>query len=127
MTGYPWYAIDTPEHDAFLNAYQERFDDYPRLGSIVGYMMVQSLAAGIERAGSTDTEDLIKGFRGLEHMSPLGPIYYRPQDHQSTMGAYVGTLDIKDGQGIMTNIQYVDGADVQPTDEEVATLRPAKD
>ena len=42
------------------------------------------------------------------------------------MGAYVGTLDIKDGQGIMTNILYVDGADVQPTDEEVATLRPAK-
>lgn len=127
VTGYPWYAIDTPEHNAFLSAYQERFNDYPRLGSIVGYMMVQSLAAGIERAGSTDTEDLIAGFRGLEHMSPLGPIYYRPQDHQSTMGAYVGTLDIKDGQGIMTNIQYVDGKDVQPTDEEVATLRPAED
>ena len=103
------------------------FNDYPRLGSIVGYMMVQSLAAGIEKAGSTETEDLIAAFRGLEHDSPLGSIYYRPQDHQSTMGAYVGTLDIKDGQGIMTNIQYIDGADVQPTDEEVATLRPAKD
>lgn len=127
VTGYPWYAIDTPEHDAFLNAYQDMFNDYPRLGSIVGYMMVQSLAAGIERAGSTETEDLISAFRGLEHMSPLGPIYYRPQDHQSTMGAYVGTLDIKDGQGIMTNIEYVDGKDVQPSDDEIAKLRPAED
>ena len=127
VTGYPWYAIDTPAHDAFLTAYQDMFDDYPRLGSIVGYMMVQSLAAGIEKAGSTETEDLIAAFRGLEHSSPLGPIYYRPQDHQSTMGAYVGTLDIKDGQGIMTNIQYIDGKDVQPSDEEVAQLRPLED
>ncbi len=127
VTGYPWYAIDTPEHDAFLTAYQEMFDDYPRLGSIVGYMMVQSLAAGIEKAGSTETEDLIQAFRGLEHDSPLGPIYYRPQDHQSTMGAFVGTLDIKDGEGIMTNIQYIDGKDVQPTDEEVTKLRPVDD
>ena len=127
VTGYPWYAIDTPEHDAFLKAYQARFNDYPRLGSIVGYMMVQSLAAGIEKAGSTETEDLIAAFKGLKHMSPLGPIYYRPQDHQSTMGAYVGTLDVKDGVGVMTNIQYVDGKDVQPTDEEVAELRPTRD
>lgn len=127
VTGYPWYAIDTPEHDDFLNAYQAMFNDYPRLGSIVGYMMVQSLAAGIEKAGSTDTEDLITAFRGLEHMSPLGPIYYRPEDHQSTMGAFVGTLDIKDGQGIMSNIQYIDGKDVQPTDEETLKLRPVKD
>lgn len=127
VTGYPWYAIDTPEHDDFLNAYQAMFNDYPRLGSIVGYMMIQSLAAGIEKAGSTDTEDLITAFRGLEHMSPLGPIYYRPEDHQSTMGAFVGTLDIKDGQGIMRNIQYIDGKDVQPTDEEMLKLRPVKD
>ena len=43
------------------------------------------------------------------------------------MGAYVGTLDVKDGVGVMTNIQYVDGKDVQPTDEEVAALRPTRD
>ena len=43
------------------------------------------------------------------------------------MGAFVGTLDIKDGEGIMTNIQYINGKDVQPTDEEVAKLRPVED
>ncbi|HRO61314.1 MAG TPA: ABC transporter substrate-binding protein, partial [Burkholderiaceae bacterium] len=25
VTGYPWYGIDTPEHKAFLDAYQKRF------------------------------------------------------------------------------------------------------
>ena len=31
----------------------------------------------------------------------------------------------KDGKGIMTDFQYVDGASVQPTDEQVRQWRPA--
>jgi branched-chain amino acid transport system substrate-binding protein len=45
VTGYPWYAIDTPEHNAFVAAYQARFDDYPRLGSVVGYNTLLAIAA----------------------------------------------------------------------------------
>ena len=37
VTGYPWYGIQTPEHKAFFLAYQEKYKDYPRLGSVVGY------------------------------------------------------------------------------------------
>ncbi len=126
VTGYPWYAIDTPEHKAFLEAYQAKFNDYPRLGSIVGYMMVQSLEAGLKKAnGSTDPEVLIETFKGLELMTPLGPIYYRDIDHQSTMGAYIGRTDVVDGKGVMVDIRYVDGKDVQPSDEYVRKLRPA--
>src|SRR5437667_6756467 len=29
VTGYPWYAIDAPEHKKFLDAYQAKFKDYP--------------------------------------------------------------------------------------------------
>ena len=126
VTGYPWYAIDTPEHKAFLEAYQAKFNDYPRLGSIVGYMMVQSLEAGLKKAnGVTDPETLIEAFKGLELNTPLGPIYYRDIDHQSTMGAYVGRTDVQDGKGVMVDIRYVDGKDVQPSDEYVRKLRPA--
>src|SRR5690606_29631313 len=125
VTGYPWYAIDTPEHKAFLQAYQARFNDYPRLGTIVGYNTILSLAAGIKKAGSTDTEALIQAFKGLEVDTPFGRIMYRGIDHQSTMGAYVGTLAVKDGKGIMTDFVYVDGATVQPSDEEVRQWRPA--
>src|ERR1700753_4123955 len=35
VTGYPWHSIKTPEHDAFLKAYQAKYNDYPRLGSVV--------------------------------------------------------------------------------------------
>ncbi|MFZ7309427.1 ABC transporter substrate-binding protein [Comamonas jiangduensis] len=127
VTGYPWYSIKTPAHDAFLKAYQGKFKDYPRLGTIVGYNAIQSLAAGITKAGSTDTEALIKAFKGLNVNTPWGPITYRAQDNQSTMGAYVGTTTYSKElqRGIMTNFYYADGKDFQPTDAEVKKLRPA--
>ncbi len=125
VTGYPWYAIDTPEHQAFLEAYQARYNDYPRLGTVIGYSTIVSLAEGVRAAGSTDTEAMIKAFRGLEVMTPFGPVTYRPQDHQSTMGAYVGKLAVRDGKGVMTDFRYVDGATVQPPDELVEQWRPA--
>src|ERR1700716_1817275 len=46
VTGYPWEATDTPAHKAFVAAYQKRWSDYPRLGSVVGYDTINSLAAG---------------------------------------------------------------------------------
>ena len=127
VTGYPWQSIDTPEHKAFLAAYQAKFKDHPRFGSIIGYTTIQSLAAGIRRAGgSTDTEKLITAFTGLELSSPFGPIQYRAIDHQSTLGAFVGKLGIKDGKGIMVDPVYRPGGDFLPSDDEVKRRRPAQ-
>ncbi len=125
VTGYPWNAINTPEHKAFVDAYRKRWNDYPRLGSIVGYSTIYSIAEGIKKAGSTDTEKLIAAFRGLKLDSPFGPFEYRASDHQATMGAYVGKIALKDGVGTMSDFKYVDGKDVLPGPEEVKKLRPA--
>ncbi|MBO9679774.1 MAG: ABC transporter substrate-binding protein [Acidovorax sp.] len=126
VTGYPWYAIQTPEHKAFLDAYQKRFKDYPRAGSIVGYNAIQSIAAGLRKTGgSADTEKLIAAFRGLQVATPFGPITYRAQDHQSTMGAYVGRTALQQGKGVMVDFRYMDGAQFQPSDAEVKQLRSA--
>jgi branched-chain amino acid transport system substrate-binding protein len=124
VTGYPWEEIDTPAHKAFLDAYRKRWNDYPRLGSIVGYDTMRSLAAGIEKAGSTDTEKLVAAFRGLKLESPFGPFEYRASDHQATVGAYVGKIAVKGGKGTMSDFKYVDGASVLPSAEEVRKLRP---
>ncbi len=125
VTGYPWDAIDTPAHKAFVDAYQKRWNDYPRLGSVVGYDTMKSLAAGIAKAGATDTDKLIAAFRGLKLTNPFGAFEFRAIDHQSTLGAYVGQIALKGGKGTMSNFKYVDGATVQPSDEEVKKLRPA--
>jgi len=127
VTGYPWNKINTPQHKAFVDAYQKKYNDYPRLGSVVGYVTMKSLAAGIAKAGSTDTDKLIAAFKGLNVDSPFGPFVYRASDHQATMGAFVGTIALEKGTGTMANFKYVDGASVLPSDAEVKKLRPASD
>ena len=126
VTGYPWYGIKTPEHEAFLKAYQDKFKDYPRLGSVVGYSSIMSLAAGIKKAQSTETEKLISAFTGLNLMTPFGAITYRPEDHQSTMGSYVGRTKNEGGKGVMVDFRFLDGAKFLPSAEEVKKLRPAQ-
>ena len=126
VTGYPWDKIKTPEHTAFVDAYKKKYNDYPRLGSIVGYVTFKSLAAGIAKAGSTDTEKLVEAFKDLKVESPFGPFTYRASDHQATMGAYVGTIALEGGKGVMVDFKYVDGATVLPSDAEVKKLRPAE-
>jgi ABC-type branched-chain amino acid transport systems, periplasmic component len=125
VTGYPWDAINTPAHKAFVAGYQKRWNDYPRLGSVVGYDTINSLAAGINKAGSTDTDKLVAAFRGLKVEGPFGPFEFRANDHQATLGAFVGKIALKDGKGTMSDFKYVDGASVLPSDEEVKKLRPA--
>ena len=124
VTGYPWYAIDTPEHKRFRNAYQARFNDYPRLGSVVGYTTIIAAAAALKKAGSTDPEKIVAALSGLTFSSPFGGITFRPIDHQSTMGAYVGRTAVKDGKGVMVDWRYADGKDYLPPDAVVRALRP---
>jgi branched-chain amino acid transport system substrate-binding protein len=125
VTGYPWNAIKTPEHQKFLAAYQKRWNDYPRLGSVVGYATMMTAVEAMKKAGSLETEKLVAAMSGLELMTPFGKVLFRPIDHQSTMGAYVGRIGQKDGKGVMTSFQYMDGAKFLPSDAEVRKMRPA--
>jgi branched-chain amino acid transport system substrate-binding protein len=123
VTGYPWAEINTPEHRKFREAYRKRWNDYPRQGSVVGYSAVYAVANAVRRARSADTEKLIEAMKGLEMSTPFGPIVWRPLDHQSTMGAYVGQFARKGGQGVMVNWRFADGANFLPSSEEVRALR----
>jgi branched-chain amino acid transport system substrate-binding protein len=124
VTGYPWYSIHTPEHDAFLKAYQAKYHDYPRLGSIVGYETIKAAAAIIAKAGSTDTDKMIAAAEGISVPSPFGEITFRKIDHQSTLGAFTGKTALKDGKGIMVDTAYRKGSDYLPSDAEVEKMRP---
>ena len=123
VTGYPWSELRTPEHARFRQAYEKRWNDYPRVGSVVGYTAVYAIAEGLRKAGSTDPQKVAAALAGLEMESPFGRITWRAIDHQSTMGAYVGQLAKKDGRGVMVNWRYADGARYQPSDAEIRKLR----
>ena len=124
VTGYPVNQVEGDSHKMFADAYKAKFNDTPRLGSLLGYVMIQSIKAAVEKAGGTDTEKMVDALKGLEFDTPIGMMTMRGDDHQATMGAWIGKIDVKDGKGVMTDWAYADGKDYMFSAEEVMKTRP---
>jgi branched-chain amino acid transport system substrate-binding protein len=127
VTGYPWYDIQTPAHRDFVAKFEKRTGRTPVMGSLVGYITFLSIFAAIRKAQSTEAEKLVAALEGLRVETPIGPISFRPFDHQSTMGCWVGTTrrDPNRGVGIMQNWEYVPGEKLLPPEAEVRKMREA--
>ena len=126
VTGYPWYAIEEESHKAFVAAYEERWGETPKNGSLVGYNSMLAVAAVLRSAESLETEDLLAAMEDLTFDSPIGEITFRSSDHQSTMGAWVGKTAVQDGTPVMVDWYYAKGADYLPSPEEALSRRPAE-
>ncbi len=125
VTGYPWDQIDSRDHASFAANYYKKYNENPKMGSVVGYSTMQAIFAAIRKAKSVDNEKLVTAMRGLQFTTPFGATTFRAIDQQSTMGAYVGKLDLRGPKGTMVQWRYADGKDYQPTDAYVKTRRPS--
>ncbi len=123
VTGYPVGAVTDSANKAFIDAYRAKFNELPKMGSVVGAALVASIVAGILKSGGTDSEKMADGFAGASFDTPFGKAMWRAQDHQSTLGTYVGKTALKDGHGVMVDWRYVSGADALPSDAEVKKMR----
>ncbi|MBM6594784.1 ABC transporter substrate-binding protein [Microvirga pudoricolor] len=123
VTGYPWDEITDPKHKAFIEAYRTKFNETPRLGSLLGYTVMHMIRDTIERAGSTDTDALIKALENARFDTVAGPVTMRGIDHQSSMGAWVGKLKQKGATGGMTDWSYKDGTAYMPSEADVKAVR----
>ena len=123
VTGYPWEQIDAPAHKAFVDAYRAKFNDTPRLGSLLGYIVVGMVRDLVNKAGGTETDKLIAAFGDMKFDTLAGPVTMRGSDHQATLGAWVGETTKKDKQGAMKNWSFIDGAKVMFSDADVKAAR----
>ncbi|HYI84156.1 MAG TPA: ABC transporter substrate-binding protein [Acetobacteraceae bacterium] len=125
VTGYPFDQLETPAHVAFRDAYRRRWNDGPRLGSVLGHDMVQAVAAMLHRAaGRTEPDAMVEAMRGMRFAGVFGEVEFRALDHQSTMGAFVGRTVLRNGRGVMVDWRYAEGRNYLPADEVVRQLRP---
>ncbi|MBL0929600.1 MAG: ABC transporter substrate-binding protein [Alphaproteobacteria bacterium] len=124
VTGYPWDQVNTPNHTKFRNAYRAKFNDYPRLGSVVGYDTVNAIVTMLRQSRTVDTEKMVDAMEGLKFQSAFGDVEFRKIDHQATLGAFVGKTKLVNGKGTMVDWRYADGKDYLPSDAEVAAMRP---
>lgn len=123
VTGYPGAAYTAPGNTAFVDLYKKNFQNDPDWGAVIGYSLIQSIAAGLTASKDLTLAEMIKGFSGASFPTPFGPCQYRALDHQSTLGAFVGKLAQENGKGKMVDFRYVEGTAVLPSDAYIESLR----
>lgn len=123
VTGYPWEQITDAPHVAFVNAYRARFNDTPRLGSFLGYVFAYMARDLIAKAGTVETEALLKTFDDMRFDTIGGPVVMRGLDKQCTMGAWVGETTLRGRVGAMKNWRFEDGAKFMFPEAEVRAAR----
>lgn len=92
MQGATYYYYELPQNeinDWFVAQHFERHNAAPDFFTAQGFAQAMAIVSAVRRAGgSTDTEDLIAAFRGLEFDSPKGRIHIRAEDHQALQAMY---------------------------------------
>ncbi len=103
-------TVDTPDNREFLKAWRARYPDAP-----VGYRYpdltigrcvnaVLWLGDVVKRAGSLDTQAVIKAWEGSRFKAVWGEVEMRACDHQMQTRGYVA--EIQDPSAIPADIRY---------------------
>ncbi len=80
---------DSAANKKFINDFQAKYGKLPIDWSLEGFMALQGLAAGVNKAGSTDVGKVNKAMEGLTINGPLGSITIDAKTHQFMMPCVV--------------------------------------
>jgi branched-chain amino acid transport system substrate-binding protein len=86
-----YYYYDFPRNalnDWLKAEYQKRYNAPPDFFVAGGFAAAAAVVAGLEKAGSPDTEKLITALEGLTFQTPKGPMTFRREDHQALQDMY---------------------------------------
>jgi branched-chain amino acid transport system substrate-binding protein len=88
-----WGGNEPPEHKKFiedLKAYTKA--QYASGWSVMGYEMIEALAEGIKKAGSTKSDAVSKALEGLTFDTPVGKRTFSVKSHETFSPEYWGTM-----------------------------------
>ena len=100
-----------PSHRDFIERLKEYTkQEHPSSWPLVGYMAMQALVAGIEKAGAVDSDKVAKAMLDLSYDTPLGKQTIRAKDHNANRGQFWGKMVKSDKYPfpVMSEITYVD-------------------
>ena len=102
---------EPPDHKAYedrLKAFVK--SDYGSGWAIVGYQSILALAAGIQKAGGTDSDKVSAALKGLTFDTPVGKRTFNPKTQETEAGEYWAQM-VKDAAypfAVMKDPTYVD-------------------
>ncbi len=122
---YHFYYPDTPEHQAFVKAFEEAYGNPPGFPAFHGYVTAHLIAKAFEKAGALDREKFIDAMEGLKVDSPIGELEMRACDHQLVLPIYMGvTKKVPEYEFLIsTDIVTLSGDEVMPSCEEIKKAR----
>lgn len=89
----PWfwkvpYQYNYPRGIKFVEKFKKRFNRYPSTSSASAYTIMHEYKAAVERAGTFDTDAVIKALEGHEYQLLKDKQRWRAFDHQSVQTVY---------------------------------------
>jgi branched-chain amino acid transport system substrate-binding protein len=130
LLGYgrlPFFAVDTPEMNAFVKNYYDKYNEWPSDWACMAYDGLIVLTTAIKKANSIDSDAVVKALEGLRFKSLRGDRYIRAEDHMANVGIYVG-YTAKDpkykGFLIMKDVVEVPAEEVWLSAEDAKALQP---
>lgn len=85
---YHFQSPTNAVNDWLVTQHLRRFNSPPTPYVAQGMSQALFIAAAIQKAGSTATEDLIEAMEGLSFETPKGRMIIRPEDHQALQSMY---------------------------------------
>ncbi|MDV4158571.1 MULTISPECIES: substrate-binding protein [Rhizobium] len=109
-------GIDSPENKAFLSAMDKKFGKdlrTPNDLSVPQYEAIYLYKAAVEKAGSTDTADVLKALPDVSFTGPRGKISMNKQ-HHAPLTMYLGQVKDDGSVAVVDSFKDVDPGDQCP-------------
>ncbi|MFA1671888.1 substrate-binding protein [Rhizobium mongolense] len=109
-------GIDSPENKAFLSAMEKKFGKELRTPndlSVPQYEAIYLYKAAVEKAGSSDTADVLKALPDVSFTGPRGKISMNKQ-HHAPLTMYLGQVKDDGSVAVVDSFKDVDPGDQCP-------------
>jgi branched-chain amino acid transport system substrate-binding protein len=115
--GTIYYYYDFPKNkmnDWFVAEHRKRFHAPPDMFSAGGFAAASAVVTALQKAGSADTEKLIKTMEGMDFATPKGRMSFRAQDHQALQSMYHFRIkkDQKDEWDLLELVREIPAAEL---------------
>jgi len=100
-------GVDTPKAKAFEDTFHKSSGGkWPSFTAMEAYIGTKMYFAAVKKAGTFETEAVIKAFEGLTWEGPVGTLTMRKEDHQNQTPVVIGE--------VVTKTKYYDFPYVKP-------------
>ncbi len=90
VTAFPFWALGGKETKDFVAKYRANTGSYPDLPALCGYSSIRAVFEAMKKAGSLESEKLIRALEGLTFSTPAGQMSIRKSDHRALWPIWCG-------------------------------------